>query len=84
LSRVDVQSKHSLSDIGKSSEAMEKFTEVVTFSYCTNLGFDLLANQEITMKIKSQMTTMRKTEPGALRSLKNILTNVRNANNARN
>ena len=60
LSRVDVQSKHSLSDIGKRSEAMKKFTEVVTVSYCTNLGFDLLANQEITMKIKSQMTTMRK------------------------
>ena len=49
LSRVDVQSEHSLSDVGKSSEAMEKFTEVVSFSYCTNLGFDLLANQEITM-----------------------------------
>jgi hypothetical protein len=84
LSRVDVQSKHSLSDIGKGSEAMEKFTEVVTDSYCTNLVFDHLANQEITMKIKSQMTTMRKKEPGDLRSLKNILTNVRNANNARN
>jgi hypothetical protein len=54
------KSKHILSDIGKSSEAIEKFTEVVIVSYCKNLGFDLLANQEITMKIKSQMTTMLK------------------------
>ena len=68
LSRVDDQSKRSLLDISDSSEAIETLTDAVFSSCCVHLGFDLLANQAIIVKNKSQTTTMRTKEPEDLRA----------------
>jgi hypothetical protein len=69
LSRVDVQSKQSLSGIVVSSEAMKMFVDVGFSSKRSGSGFDLLASQIIKNKVRSHMTYE---QPSSLR-LENII-----------